>query len=126
MPDNEFLLGYTGPPGAVTRGHPKMPPCEKVIKFLSDADIVIHEAQYCPDEYETKVGWGHSSLGNACLLMKFAGVRHWIVTHHDPTHDDDFLEKKLNLTRQIFDDLLHRIQVSHGYDGMTEFFEERS
>jgi hypothetical protein len=39
-------------------------------------------------------------------------------------HDDAFLEKKLNLTRQIFEDLEHKIQVTHGYDGMTEFLCE--
>lgn len=125
MPDNEFLLGYTGPPYELTREHPQVVPFEKVISFLSDADVVIHEAQYTPDEYPKKIRWGHSSLGNACLLMKFAGVRRWIVTHHDPMHDDAFLEKKLSLTRQILEDLGHKMQVTHGYDGMTEFLEER-
>jgi CheY-like chemotaxis protein/phosphoribosyl 1,2-cyclic phosphodiesterase len=124
MPDNEFLLGYTGSPAALTHDHPQVAPCEKVIRFLHDADVVIHEAQYTPDEYPKKIGWGHSSLGNACLLMKLANVRRWIVTHHDPMHDDAFLEKKLNLTRQILEDLGHKAQVSHGYDGMTEFLEE--
>lgn len=125
MPDNEFLQGYTGPPTALGMDHPQVAPCEKVIRFLSDADVVIHEAQYTPDEYPKKIGWGHSSLGNASLLMKFAGVRRWIITHHDPMHDDAFLEKKLNLTRQILEDLGHRIQVTHAYDGMTEFLEEQ-
>ncbi len=123
MPDNEFLQGYTGPP-TLGQDDPLVAPNEKVIRFLAGSDVVIHEAQYTPEEYAKKVGWGHSSIGNACLLMKCAKVPRWIVTHHDPMHDDAFLERKLHLTRQILEDLGHRVQVTQAYDGMTEFLEE--
>ena len=122
VPDNEFLLGYTGPPEEITRRHPLALPYADMIDFLADADIVIHEAQYTPDEYPGKIRWGHCSVPNACVLMKLANVRRWVVTHHDPMHDDTFLEAKLNLTRQILAEIGHPIHVSHGYDGRTEFF----
>jgi phosphoribosyl 1,2-cyclic phosphodiesterase len=122
VPDNEFLQGYTGSPVELERGHPLVAPYGRMIEFLSDADIVFHEAQYTTEEYAAKIGWGHSSVSNACLLMKLAGAPRWIVTHHDPLHDDAFLEQKLNLTRQILDSLGHPIPVSHGYDGQTECF----
>jgi len=120
IPDNEFLQGYTGPPDALTRDHPLVVPYRKMIEFLSDCDVVIHEAQYTNDEYPDKIAWGHSSVSNVCLLIKFAGVRRWIVTHHDPMHDDAFLETKLNITRQLLQRLRHECQVVHGYDGLTE------
>jgi CheY-like chemotaxis protein len=120
VPDNEFLQGYTGSPEGLTRDHPLVVPYEGMIKFLADADIVIHEAQYTCEEYPQKIRWGHSSIANACALMKLAGVRRWIVTHHDPMHGDTFLETKLQLTRQILQRLGHDIDLSHGYDGMTE------
>jgi phosphoribosyl 1,2-cyclic phosphodiesterase len=121
VPDNEFLQGYTGPPGEVTRDHPLALQYGGMIEFLADADVVIHEAQYMPDEYPGKIRWGHSSVANACVLMKLAGVQRWIVTHHDPMHDDVLLESKLQLTRQILDEIGHPIRVSHGYDGKREF-----
>jgi CheY-like chemotaxis protein/phosphoribosyl 1,2-cyclic phosphodiesterase len=120
MPDNEFLQGYIGPPHALTCQDSIVAPFEKIIAFLSGVDVLIHEAQYTPDEYPKKVGWGHCSVPNACLLMKLAGIRRWIVTHHDPNHDDDFLEKKLGLARQILEEIGHPVPVSHGYDGMAE------
>ncbi len=120
MPDNEFLQGYTGPPHALTCQDLIVAPFEKIIAFLSGVEVLIHEAQYTPEEYPKKIGWGHSSVPNACLLMKLAGIRRWIVTHHDPNHDDAFLEKKLNLTRQILEEIGHPMPVSHGYDGMSE------
>jgi hypothetical protein len=103
VPDNEFLQGYTGPPEDLHREHPVVAPYRKMIEFLSDVDVLIHEAQYTNDEYLAKIGWGHCCLSNACLLMKFANVPRWIVTHHDPGHDDAFLEHKLSMTRQILE-----------------------
>ena len=120
LPDNEFLQGYTGPPTLVHE-HPLVLTYARMIAFLSDVDLLIHEAQYLPEEYARKIGWGHSSVANACLLMKLAAVRRWVVTHHDPMHDDGFLETKLNLTRQILESMGHTMQVSHGYDGLTEY-----
>ena len=30
-------------------------------KLAAGADILIYDAQYTPEEYPTKVGWGHST-----------------------------------------------------------------
>jgi phosphoribosyl 1,2-cyclic phosphodiesterase len=121
VPDNEFLRGYTGPPDALSPSDPVLAPYASMIRFLSDVDLLIHEAQYTNEEYPKKVRWGHSSVSNVCLLVKLAGVRRWIVTHHDPMHDDEFLETKLNMTRQMLAALDCPAQVSHGYDGLTEY-----
>lgn len=121
FPDNEFLFGYLGSPEDLKPGDARLAPYRRVIDFLTGADILIHEAQYLATEYPTKVGWGHSSVSNACLLAGLAGVRRWVVTHHDPTHDDRTLERKLNLTRQQLARLGHAIPVSHAYDGMAEY-----
>ena len=120
LPDNEFLQGYVGAPEDLARDNPFVAPYRKLIEFVSDADVVIHEAQYTNDEYLAKIGWGHCCVSNACLLMKFANVKRWIITHHDPTHDDDFLEHKLGLTRQILDRIGHEMEVQHGHDGLIE------
>jgi hypothetical protein len=122
VPDNEFLLGYTGDPLELHRDHRLVRPFDAVIRFLAGTDLVIHEAQYTNAEYPGRVRWGHSSVSNAALLMKFTDVPRWLVTHHDPTHDDDFLEGKLGVTRQILERIGHDARVSHAYDGLAEFF----
>ncbi len=120
VPDNEFVQGYTGPPGALHRDHPIVVPHQKLIDFLVGTDIVIHEAQYSTEEYPNRIGWGHSSVSNAAALIKLAGIRHWIVTHHDPAHTDEFLERQLLLTRQVLEDIGHSAHVTHAYDGMIQ------
>jgi len=118
--DNEFLKGYLGNPEDIQPESELMNSYSKLIDFISDVDIYIGEAQYPNDEYRSKIGWGHSSLSNACLLTRLAGIKKWFVVHHDPMHYDDFLQNKLNLTKQILRDLKHPIDVCNGFDGMVE------
>lgn len=120
--DNEFLKGYLGSPIGLTHQSEIVRPYERIIEFVSDADVLILEMQYTNEEYPKKIGWGHSSLSNAALLAKLARARRLVVTHHDPMHDDDFLQVKLNLTRQVLKDLEHPIEVANGFDGFTGYF----
>ncbi len=58
---------------------------------------------------------------NACILAHLGGVKRWLITHHDPTHDDAFLETKLNQTRRLLARRGCTIPVAHAYDGLTEY-----
>ena len=65
---------------------------QRVIDISKDADILIHEAQYTPEELEHHKGWGHSSWMQAIEVAKAANVKKLFITHHDPDHDDEFLD----------------------------------
>jgi phosphoribosyl 1,2-cyclic phosphodiesterase len=119
--DNEFLHGYLGAPQRVGLDNAILVSHRCLVDFLADVDLLVGEAQYTNEEYQDKIGWGHSSLSNACVLARLAGVKRWVVTHHDPLHDDEFLENKLNLTKEILRDLDYSIEVVHGYDGLVEY-----
>ena len=121
VPDNEFLKGYLGPPADVGRDSQLLAIHDRLIEFLSGVDVLIHEAQYTNEEYLQKIGWGHTSLSNACTLIRRTGARRWIVTHHDPIHDDEFLQRKLNLTQQLLAELGCPPEVEHGHDGMVGY-----
>ncbi|HWR17491.1 MAG TPA: response regulator [Terriglobales bacterium] len=56
--------------------------------FMRHADLVIHDAQYTPEEYPAKRNWGHSTYEYAVELAAMSDVRQLALTHHDPTHDD--------------------------------------
>ena len=57
-----------------------------------DADLLLHDAQYFGDEYEQRIGWGHSSVESAVAYAKAVGARHLVLFHHDPCHADRLLE----------------------------------
>lgn len=62
-------------------------------KFIAGADLVIHDAQYTAAEYPDHLGWGHSTAEYAVAMADSAGVRSLVLTHHDPSHDDDVLDR---------------------------------
>ena len=56
--------------------------------FFRGADLVIHDAQYTPAEYASKIGWGHSTPQYAVQMCREAGVGTLALTHYDPTRTD--------------------------------------
>ena len=61
--------------------------------IAEDADLLIHDCQYFEDEYEERVGWGHSSVADAVAFSRAAGAKHLVLFHHEPLHSDDSLER---------------------------------
>ena len=91
--------------------------------FLLHADVVIHDAQYTPAEYPAKKNWGHSTYRYATEIAAAAKVKRLILTHHDPTHDDEFLGKVESQARAIARAAGSPMQVSCAYEGYEETFE---
>lgn len=61
-------------------------------EFVRDADVLVTDAQYTPEEYRTKVGWGHSSTHHVVNMALKANVRKLYFNHHDPMRTDDDLD----------------------------------
>src|SRR5438094_238318 len=66
---------------------------QRHIAFMRGADLVIHDAQYTEEEYGQRIGWGHSTMEYATDVARAAGVKRLALFHHDPTHDDPFMER---------------------------------
>jgi phosphoribosyl 1,2-cyclic phosphodiesterase len=62
-------------------------------KLAAGADILIYDSQYTPDEYPSKVGWGHSTWLAGAELARAAGVPQLVLFHHDPNRTDEALAK---------------------------------
>ena len=60
----------------------------KVVEFMRGADVVIADSQYDAAEYATRLGWGHTCADDTVQLAIRAGVKHLVLFHHDPDHDD--------------------------------------
>jgi len=78
---------------------------QRVVDISKDADILIHEAQYTPEELENHKGWGHSSWMQAIEVAKAANAKKLFITHHDPDHDDDFLDNVERECKKYFDNV---------------------
>jgi len=73
-----------------------------LLKIAKDADLIVYDCNFTDEEYSgvngfPHTGWGHSTLTQGIKLAREANVKKFIIFHHDPDHDDDFiddLEKK--------------------------------
>jgi phosphoribosyl 1,2-cyclic phosphodiesterase len=63
------------------------------LALLQGADVLIHDAQYTPDQYRRKRGWGHSCFVDTVNLAIDAGVKALYLYHHDPSATDRALER---------------------------------
>jgi phosphoribosyl 1,2-cyclic phosphodiesterase len=61
----------------------------RFLRFIGDADLLIHDAMYTPEEYRTHAGWGHSTFVEAVELAREAGAKRLALFHHEPEHTDD-------------------------------------
>jgi len=68
-----------------------------VVEHARDADAFFYDCMYTDDEYAGKTGmshtgWGHSTWSEGLNVAEAAGVKRFYMIHHDPGHDDGFLD----------------------------------
>jgi CheY-like chemotaxis protein len=95
-------------------------------KFMADADLVIHDAQYTPEEYVSKKTWGHSTFDYVVQIASAAGVQRVALTHHDPGHDDDFVADIEHKARSLALQCATGLEVFCAYEGCELVLEPHS
>ncbi len=70
---------------------------ENVLWLARNADILIYDSTYSDEEYSNpkslKIGWGHSTWQEGVKVAKAANVKTLVIYHHDPAHNDDYLDR---------------------------------
>jgi phosphoribosyl 1,2-cyclic phosphodiesterase len=82
---------------------------DKLVKLARDADVLIYDAQYTPEEYAgtagtgtAKKGWGHSTFEEGAKLARAAGARRLVLFHHDPMQSDKAVREKEKRAQSAF------------------------
>ena len=71
--------------------------------IADDVDLLLHDAQYFEDEYDERIGWGHSSVADAVAFAEVVGARRLVLFHHEPLHTDGSLERLEARARSLAD-----------------------
>jgi ribonuclease BN (tRNA processing enzyme) len=74
---------------------------DDLIQFIDQTDILIHDTQYMPEEYEEKRTWGHSPFDYTVDIARRAKIKKLILFHHDPDHNDDTINIILEESRKL-------------------------
>ena len=99
-------------------GHPN-PLDMEIARFAEHVDLLICEAQYTEEEYEQRKGWGHSTFLDALERAAQAGVKRLAIFHHDPSHDDSFLDGIQESCQKIIREQNHAFTCFLTQEGMS-------
>jgi phosphoribosyl 1,2-cyclic phosphodiesterase len=83
---------------------------DKALNIIRNAHVFIHDAQYTPQDYAKKRGWGHSCYIDTVEFAMDADVKNLYLFHVDPNYNDNAIED------------LHRsaVELVHGKESLTE------
>ncbi|MFW6085736.1 MAG: MBL fold metallo-hydrolase [Myxococcota bacterium] len=79
-----------------------------LVELARGADALIYDSQYTPEEYRgepapAKIGWGHSTFVAGARVAREAGVKQYVLFHHDPDQDDAAVRDKERRARELFE-----------------------
>lgn len=96
MPDHEPALGGPQFPGD--------PDWTSGFELAHNAGVLIHDSQYTDEEYDARVGWGHTSFSQLVDFTRMTEAQRLVTFHHDPSHTDPVLDE------------IHEDLPAHGFD----------
>lgn len=73
-----------------------------ILSLIEGADVMIYDSTYTDEEFDTYVGWGHSTWQEGVRLCQEAGVGTLAIFHHDPDHDDAAMDNIAEAARAAF------------------------
>ena len=83
--------------------HPSNHLNQNVIDISKNTDVLIHDAQYTPEQMRTHKGWGHSSWQHCVEVAKAANVKKLVLFHHNPDHGNAILNSIEKNAKSCFD-----------------------
>jgi len=93
-------------------------PEQRIVEFARDADVLIHDAQYTPAEFEEKNDWGHSTYQYAVEVAMQAGVDTLILFHHEPEHPDAMIANIERQAQSMLESKGSNITCKAAYEGL--------
>jgi phosphoribosyl 1,2-cyclic phosphodiesterase len=79
---------------------------KNVLELADRADVLIYDCTYTDEEYHDpqsgKIGWGHSTWQEGVKLALAANVKKLVIFHHDPSHNDEFMDLIGSRSIQVF------------------------
>jgi phosphoribosyl 1,2-cyclic phosphodiesterase len=74
----------------------------RLLNASRGVDLLFYDAQYTPEEYPSRMGWGHGTWLQATRVAAAAAVKRLVLFHHDPSHDDAEIEAILAAAQAKF------------------------
>ena len=108
LPDHEPALGE--------RTFPQEKEWTSGYTLAEGSDLLIHDTQYTDEEYQSRIGFGHSSIKHAFQFAELTSAKHFVPFHYDPAHGDDDLDR---MFEETVDDVRPPYTVTPSREGLS-------
>jgi len=108
LTDNE--LGYIHPGGLGFKDY---------LEYCKDAELLIHDAEYTPEEYKSNIEWGHTVFTDALELAFQANVKKLGLFHLNQERTDIQADEMLANCNKIIDESGSSLECVMVGEGMT-------
>lgn len=90
-----------------------------VLDFYQGANLLIADSQWSDDMYEKRRNWGHPRATTMVDAAVAAGVKRLALFHHDPSHSDSEVDRKIDDCRARAESQGSKLEVFGAREGMT-------
>ena len=91
----------------------------RFVEFARGAAILVHDTMYTAQEYESFIGWGHSTHEDAVEIAIEAEVEKLVLFHHRPERTDEDVDRCVEKCRAVVKARGATLEVVAAAEGMT-------
>jgi phosphoribosyl 1,2-cyclic phosphodiesterase len=84
-------------------GYPPGGPTDAMLELYKNADVLVHDSTYSPEDRERRLGRGFSSYVDAADAAARAHARHLVLFHYDQDYSDDVVDTLVTRCRKELD-----------------------
>jgi phosphoribosyl 1,2-cyclic phosphodiesterase len=84
-------------------GYPPEGPSKAMLDLYRDADVLVHDCTYSPEDRAQRMSRGFSSYVEAADAAVRARVKHLVMFHYDQDYADDFVDELATRCREALD-----------------------
>jgi phosphoribosyl 1,2-cyclic phosphodiesterase len=101
-------------------GYPPSGPSERALALYRNADVLIHDCTYTPEDRASRMSRGFSSIGEAAACAVKANVKHLVMFHYDQDYGDELVDAMAERCRRLLDEQGGKdIQLTAAREGLT-------
>ena len=116
--DNELVLPEGSPFPDNDPKSPLRPAPIDLLHACEGAQLLIMDAQFSDEQYQDRVGWGHSSSRSVVDLAVEAKVEQLALFHHDPSNANAKIDEIVQACRDRIEGLGSKVVVFGAREGV--------
>ncbi len=101
-------------------GYPPGGPTDAMLDLYREADVLIHDCTYSPEDRAARLSRGFSSYADAVDAAVRADVKHLVMFHYDQDYSDEHVDELASRCRKELDGQGGGVcKLTAAYEGLT-------